>query len=226
MENYKNMDSLTKWVRYFLYIQVIVAIISVVSNSLEYQLLTDFQNGTYTSEEAAVADAEASDNRQSTVASVYLLVFIVSGVLILRWIYRANQNARALGAEGMTFTPGWSAGWYFVPVFTLWKPYQAMKEIWKASVNPTDWKNVEPGGVLGLWWATWIISNMISQAAFRSQISATELDELITSNMIYQVSDLVSIPLALVTLALINRIYSFQQEQRRTGTDNNQINQK
>ena len=49
--------------------------------------------------------------------------------------HRANYNARQLGAADMRFTPGWAVGWHFIPIAWFWKPYQAMTEIWRASVN-------------------------------------------------------------------------------------------
>ena len=74
-----------------------------------------------------------------------------TGILVLTWIHRANHNARQLGADDMRFTPGWAVGWYFVPIAWFWKPYQAMKEIWLASANPSDWRGrpvspLLPGG--------------------------------------------------------------------------------
>ncbi len=110
-------EKLTQWVRWFLYAQIIVSVISLISGNMEYQLLTAFEKGVYASQEQVVADAEASDRRQGIIASIHLTVFIVSAILILKWIYRANYNARQLGAKDMRFTPGWSVGWYFVPVF-------------------------------------------------------------------------------------------------------------
>jgi len=61
---------------------------------------------------------------------VYFLLAIFLGVIFLRWIYRTNKNLHVLSSEHMTFSPGWSLGWYFIPVANLFKPYQAMKEIW------------------------------------------------------------------------------------------------
>ena len=208
--SYKNSSSLTKWVRYMLYAQVLVAIVSISSNYLEYQLLSDYQNGVYTSQELAVADGEASDQRQQIVAIVYMVVFIVSGFLILRWIHRANYNARQLGANEMEFTPGWSIGYYFIPVLTLWKPYQAMKEIWQASHNSNDWAFEKISPIVGLWWFLWIITNMIGQAVFRMSTGAEELPELMNLNLVTQACDALAIPLALVTLSIVNSIYKAQ----------------
>ena len=208
--NYKDSSSLTNWVKYMLYAQIAVAIISMGSNFLEYQLLSDYQNGVYTSQEQAVVDGEASDQRQQIVGLIYLAVFIVSGFLILRWIHRANYNARQLGAKDMEFTPGWSIGYYFIPILTLWKPFQAMKEIWKASHKPANWSTENAGSILGLWWFLWIVTNMLGQAVFRMSTGTEELQELMNLNIITQVSDALAIPLALVTLSIINSIYQAQ----------------
>ncbi len=72
-EGFKKSDTLTKWVKYFLYIQIAVAAISMASNFMEYQLLFDYQNGVYTSQEKAVADDEANDQRQQLIAIASLL---------------------------------------------------------------------------------------------------------------------------------------------------------
>ena len=193
-----------------LYAQIIVAVVSMMSGYLEYELLSDYQNGVYTSQEQAIADGEASDQRQGIIGIIYLIVFVVSGILILRWIHRANYNAWQLGAENMKFSPGWSIGYYFIPILTLWKPYQAMKEIWKASKEPSNWESQETSGILPLWWALWLISNALGQAIFRLSMRAEELPELMNLNIITQVSDFLDIFLALVFLAVVNRIHSFQ----------------
>lgn len=103
--------------------QVVISVIAIISSMLEYQLLSDFENGVYTSQELAVAAGEASDARQGIVGIIQFIIFVVSGILILKWIYRANYNSRQLGATGMVFTPGWSIYWYFIPIASLWKPY-------------------------------------------------------------------------------------------------------
>ena len=46
---------------------------------------------------------------------VQLVVWVAAFVITLRWIYLANNNARALGADDMIVTPGWAVGWFFVP---------------------------------------------------------------------------------------------------------------
>lgn len=213
LEGFKDSKKLTDWVRYFLYLQIAIALLSLISGYMEFRMLSDFQNGVYESQDQAVADAESSDARQAVVAIIYLVNYIVSGVFILKWIYRANYNARQLGAVNMKFTPGWSVGWYFVPLFSLWKPYQAMEEIWKASHNPGNWATEKINYLLPLWWGLWLAANFLGQAVFRLSMQAEEVEELLHVNVLYQLSDIVNIPLAMVTLALVNSIYRAQVAQ-------------
>ena len=207
---YKDATRLTTWVRYLLYAQVLVALISMGSNYLEYQLLLDYQTGVYQSEAVAIADGEANDQRQLWVGILYLLVFIVSGGMILKWIYCANYNARQLGAKEMNFTPGWSIGFYFIPILCIWKPYQAMNEIWQASHDPENWSLNNANSAVNLWWLMWIVSNILGQAVYRFADKAEELQDFINANLLSQAFEVASILLALVTLKLINHIYRAQ----------------
>lgn len=95
-------------------------------------------------------------------ALVYLLCFLASMVAVCMWVYRAHANLHAAGYEGLEFTPGWAAGWYFVPVAFWFKPFQAMRELWNAS-------NLGPDGYLApadqrlvIWWACWVIGNILA----------------------------------------------------------------
>ena len=207
---FKNPTSLTKWTKWFLYAQVVIAVIAIISSMLEYQLLSDFKNGVYTSQELAVAAGEASDARQGIVGIIQVLIFVVSGILILKWIHRANYNARQLGATDMAFTPGWSIGWYFIPIANLWKPYQAMKEIWKASSDPLSWKTQSVSSMLPWWWFFWIVSNMFANASFRLAMRAEEINGLIAANVVTQLSDVTGIPLSLIVIGIINKVHEMQ----------------
>lgn len=212
---FRDADSLTQWVKYLLYAQVVVAFVSIISGYLEYQLLSDYLHGTYVSREQAVADGEANDSRQLLVWAIYLIVFFVSGFLILRWIHRANYNARQLGADDLTFTPGWAIGYYFIPIVSLFKPYKAMKEIWEASEDAADEDASGSNWLLPTWWTLWIVSSLLGQISLRMTTRASEIDQLMNLNLLNQVANLVDIPLALVFLSIVTRVHDMQSKGRR-----------
>ena len=84
------------------------------------------------------------------------------------WVFRANRDARSLGAEGMFFSPGWSAGIAFVPVANLIGPYRSVKEIYQASEPKPGvaWVSGTVPSILPMWWGFWLLSivwNIIAQ---------------------------------------------------------------
>ncbi|RYY09693.1 MAG: DUF4328 domain-containing protein, partial [Alphaproteobacteria bacterium] len=82
----------------------------------------------------------------STVVRTATLIVLVTmlGAMVATgyWIYRVNANAHSF-ADGLTITPGWNVGWFFVPIANLWKPFEGIKEVWQAGVDPAEWPRVE-----------------------------------------------------------------------------------
>lgn len=208
---------LTQWLKLFLFVSIVIDAIALFSGISQYQLLSDFKLGIYPSEALAAAAAESNDQRQQVIGWIQASTAITTIVLFVVWIYRANFNARSLGAQNMKFTPGWSVGYYFIPFLNLWRPYQAMKEIWKASKNPTSWEGEERSAILPWWWFFFLIAGMLGNASFRTSINAKEIHELITSTGVAIASDLVSIPATIIALVLVRKIYEMQMShvQRR-----------
>ena len=104
--------------------------------------------------------AEAGDLLITILDVGWLIVYIAAIVMFCVWTYRANANIHALGAANLRFSPGWAVGWYFVPIANLWKPYQVMNEIWRASKNPSGWQDEASSSIVGWWWFWWIVSSV------------------------------------------------------------------
>jgi len=137
-------------------------------------------------------------------------------VLFCLWIPRANRNARALGATGMRFTPRWCVIWYLIPIMHLFRPYQAMKEIWMASdpSGGTPWQQREVSLILPLWWTLWLISSFASQAAYGWPLQPEDDPIRATGATIF--ADAVDIPLAIVAMLLVRNIHRMQEHSRTT----------
>lgn len=105
-------------------------------------------------------DLRASDLGVGLSSLAYLLAYLIGGFLALKWIYRVNRNAHAF-ARGLTISPPWAVGWFFVPIASLWKPYEAISEAWQATERPTAWRTARKPGFLGWWWGAWLISNLL-----------------------------------------------------------------
>jgi len=196
--------SLTKFLKTMLWILLGINVLSLLSNFMQMNLLS--------ASTFSQSAAEANDSRQQVIGILYLLAYIVTGVAFLKWIHRANKNCHGFGAQGMEFTPGWSIGYYFIPFVNLYKPYQAMKEIWKVSTNPTNWQNEGSSALLGWWWALSLISGFLGQASFRMSMKADTIISLQASTMVSILSGIIDIPLYIVAVSLITAIYTKQEK--------------
>lgn len=112
------------------------------------------------------------DALSSLIALLQAVVFIAAGVCVLLWTWRAKANTRETGARDLSFSPTMAVVSYFIPLINLAMPLQAMRELWKAGVDPRDWEAVDVPAIFGLWWAFWIAGNIAGIAAWR--LSETE----------------------------------------------------
>lgn len=141
---------------------------------------------------------------------VALITFIFGG----RFLYFAHKNLREnLKAENLEFTPGWAIGWYCVPVMNAWKPFMVMRELWRASKTQKGWwTNPYTSKLLPWWWGFWVISLIIDRVSMKLSFKAKYVDELITSNLVTLSSDALEIPLTILFLLIVNKIYAMQME--------------
>ena len=119
---------------------------------------------------------------------VSFLTWLASLSLFLIWFYRANANARAMGADDLMGSPGLAVGWFFIPIAWFFMPYLMVRDTWKASEAPRDWQGRSAAPLVGFWWAAMLVANIFATVAFRialeddySSIGAVGVLELISN---------------------------------------------
>jgi hypothetical protein len=116
--------------------------------------------GTYSPTGGGLDDAQ-----RDLIAFIAISVQLLTAVCFGIWIVRANRNVRALGAKDLPFAPGSAVGSFFIPILNLFHPYQAMRDLLKASRSPANW-NVQPSSpLLPLWWALWLLAPVVGGIA-------------------------------------------------------------
>jgi serine/threonine protein kinase len=198
----KDPTGLTKILKFMLWAQLTLSIIGLIGDFMQLNLAS---SASLTSEQA-----EANDTRQGLIASFYFWVSLITGIFFLKWIYRANLNCRGFGAEGMSFSSGWSIGFYFIPILNLFKPYQAMKEIWKVSSDPLNWKSEKISDILLWWWGLWVFSHVIKGAADQLLMNIYNMSTLALATGVSIISWVVEIALISVALSLVSQIIEKQ----------------
>ena len=207
-----NPQNLTSWVVRFLWFHIFISAFTVVVNALEFDFFKDIESQSFQNEKELIIAGELIEQLQVVVTILFLITFVLGGIVILKWIYRSNTNACFLGAKDMKFSPGWSVGWFFIPVANLWKPFQAMQEIYNASLNPVNWKDLEKPKIVQQWWGLWIISNSLTQFNNNKAEKAETISELINLNLISQAGEVLWIILCVTFLSLVKKISKSQLE--------------
>lgn len=120
------------------------------------------------------------------------------------WIYRAAANAQAVDPIPQAIKPGWSVGWYFIPIANLWMPFRAMRETWASSVG-TGWPMGSPL-LLKIWWATWVTSLIISNIANRAIERSTTYEDYIRTLWYYLPAHALDMIAGLTFAMIIKRV--------------------
>jgi hypothetical protein len=139
------------------------------------------------------------------VGILQLLVFVGCVILWCQWKMRAARNIRVFAPDRtFEYTPGWAAGWYFVPFANLVKPYHAMKEILAWSRAHSDSALVADTSMVTAWWAGWIVSNVVANASSRVENGAVA--------MVASIAGVIS---AVLAIRVVNAVNASQLETAR-----------
>jgi hypothetical protein len=113
----------------------------------------------------SIAEAEANDERVGAAGMVLLVSFLVAGIVWLVWQHRTHAALHRKGVGGLSFSSGWAVGWWFIPVASLWKPFQVNREAWKASGGGDGWQTRPTWPLIGAWWGVYVLSNVLNVVA-------------------------------------------------------------
>ncbi len=205
--------SLTRWVIALLVVQIVLNLVAMVLDGLEIGLISRALRG------GVVSEAELGSNaiQQAFVGITQTLVFLVTAVLFLIWMYRSHRNLSALGAEGLRFRGGWVVGYWFIPVLNLYRPYQVMREIWQGS-DPSvleageQWRTVPSSALLGWWWAMWLASSVFGRISTRLALRAATGEGLLLSGYLSVLVDCLWIVAAVLAIAVVQAVTTRQEK--------------
>ena len=131
---------------------------------------------------------DAYDRNTAVTSVLSSVVLIATGVLWAVWQYRAAKTVVGLTRR----SPGWHAGSWFIPVISLWFPFQNISDLWRAvgRVRPA-WS--------GIWWFLWLACNVVIQMGTRVYLAAVEIEQFRVAmwlSLIGEVLLVAAVPLA------------------------------
>lgn len=194
------LDGRTRWVRNLIVAYIALSITVALGQIGEITGAVDLENGEMGPIPLLVSVAYMA----------FAVVFVATIVLVAMWIYRAHANVQAAGAEPLANSPGWAVGWFFVPIANLFKPFQAMRELWNVSHNQSDGYSQESAPALKLWWGFWIVSNIVTNISARSMFTGGEIGQSAVT-VLDVIGSLLSIPAAWFLLQIVRAVNSAQR---------------
>jgi hypothetical protein len=157
-----------------------------------------------------LAEAERADNRVIASAVIWLVVFAVTAIVWCVWQHLAQRNAIELAYGKLEFTPGWAVGWWFVPFANLVKPFQTVRELWKASHGGHNGRVVATWSVIGWWWALWLIASVLERLTLRVG-SGNDLSDLIRDDTTEIIANGIMVVAAILAIKIVRSVVSLQE---------------
>ncbi|MBA2226039.1 DUF4328 domain-containing protein [Thermogemmata fonticola] len=213
---YRSAQGLSTLLLLFLVLYVVGNAVSVWFTWDEIVLLQQIIDGVPPPKEELVAN----DERLFQLGIATLLEHVVTAIVFLSWAYRVHANAHALGAEGMQYTPGWAVGWYFVPIANLFRPFQVMRETFRAShpdYGPRNWRQAPVPSLVAFWWALWIVGNVAGQIVIRMSLGQKEPTprQMQIADSLHILCDLLCVALGFVAIGMVATLQRWQEEKHQ-----------
>ena len=197
---YISAEPVARWLAALLMATGLVAWVAVGFDLADIRLL---------GREAEGEIIESLDKRAHGLTGVILftaqtVLLAVTVFFFLLWTYAVRTNLRALGVRKLDYKTAWSVAGWWIPGINFVRPYQVLREIWKASDPATsdrfEWKRAPTPPILVFWWIAFVAFVSFELAALVMSVSASGVlvkDQLARSaSMLADVCEAISASLA------------------------------
>jgi Domain of unknown function (DUF4328) len=203
----KDNSNRAKWAIRIFWALIAIYVISIISNLMEWQLLENVKEG----KEISIEKANFNDLRQSLVAILESLSIIATIVFFILWYRRAYNNLRRIGVRTLEYSETDAAWSFFIPFVNLVRPFKIVREIVvetqeELTKRIPDYIGKTSLGIVGIWWAFFIIRNLAGSVALRAIFDNSTIDQMIISNQTNIVLSVFDIITAIVTVVMIKQI--------------------
>lgn len=193
-----------RWATWLLGLGALLTIAALWSSWQQLQLVQDLARG------ANIPDAtlDANDARQQLFAFAQLGLGLVSAIVFLTWTATLTKRLIDLGVTDMRYAPKWSVLGFLIPILNLFRPYQVMSELWRASEivpGPDDPLAKKPTPmIVNVWFGLLLIDSLVARLASRTTFDTME--QVLQSAWLTVLSDGLGVVTALVALRLVAEI--------------------
>lgn len=125
-----------------------------------------------------------------------LVSTFISAFTFILWFRRAYWNLQQISFGLFSYTDGWAAGGWFIPIGNLYIPYRIMRELFEETNNllsnnlKTYTMQLETRNI-GLWWGLWITSNILANISSRFDLGYLGILLAVISTVLYVVDAII-----------------------------------
>ena len=193
-----------QWAMWAIAVVLVLETVSLLSGLMQYRMIQCFSEGSFVSDE----ELSYNDLRQQIVAICYLVAFFVSAIFFIMWFRRAYFNLHQK-LTGLTYTEGWAAGCWFVPIVNLFWPYTIMKEIHRESygllVQKTSDSYPTHFSIIRLWWTLSIVTWLATRVELSMSKDMDTIEGLLKGTAASIVISCIGIVHCIVTFVMIQK---------------------
>jgi len=136
-------------------------------------------------------------------------------VLFLWFLYRAYENLAFLKVSGQKYSSVWAVCWFFIPGLNLIRPFDVMRELWRASdpavLDETAWKRSPATPLIAIWWMLFVLAFFGRPASLLMAASGeiAAVPGIMHANLFFETLE---IPAAIAAIYVVWRIEQRQRE--------------
>ncbi len=188
-----------------------ITIVNMCSLAWQYYLLIDVQANPGSID---METLQTSDTLRTVINSVNFIMLVLSMIFFILWFRRAYYNLHNLPWHNARHTEGWAAGSWFIPILSLFWPYQIMEDTWRGTQNAIKERFGEPqsAAIIGWWWALFLLNNFFGYITAFATGGAADVDALLIATKIEFVGEIISIAAIIITIRVIQRTSNFEKE--------------
>ncbi len=185
---------------------------------IHYMLGVDLQ-GKLNTARASQADADSFNSVMVALTVASLAVGVITGIAVMRWLWRSLNNAWHLDAGDGISSPRMSVVAWLIPIYSLVRPYQIVIDLHDRLLSPLY--STSGRRLIKAWWALWILGTVFGDAAMFTARSGgsspTGLDRMGTVALLgvlsaFSVADAV---LAIAVVRQVQRLSDAREMARR-----------
>ncbi len=157
------------------------------------------------------SDGANFDRVDSLLSTLWLLVMLGAAVATLIWLYQAYGSREADPAL-LTYQRWWTIGGWLVPVVSVWRPYQLLRDLYLATAGAPA--PDRPGArarcpnSFRWWWLCFLTGNVLARVSGRMITDGSSLAQIEGKLAVVVVSQLLLIAAAVLFIGMIRLISS------------------